>query len=657
MKAKILGFFCSLILLSASVKGQTVDGVLYTNFNNYYKWRGGAFDSTLLLPTIAASIGRRPGALRYNTSDSSVYSWTGSQWRKVSGTPIDTSSLSNRIDLRVKYSDTSNMLSPYLKEVDTLSLSNRINSKQNLISLTTTGTSGNATFNQSSGALNIPNYSTDTSSLSNRINERVKYTDTASMLTPYLRSNVAAATYATIAQNNAKVNISDTATMLSPYLRKVDTASLSNRINLKLNISDTTAMLQKTQLKRDTFAIATFTVGSGAAGDTAAFNTSMIAGSFYSEPNDTLVVTSYRTVVQGTSASVIPSIWFNDSINVTAGGTKLVNTPSAVTNNTTGVSVTPNNAKIPPNNYVFLKFDSVTTKPTYFNLTLFGYRNRVIQIPNLLLDDYSNSAAAYSLRKLDKDYTGNAIRVRRSNDNSEQDIGFVGNDLDTSSLKTFVGANSGFVTTWYDQSGNARNATQTTATWQPRIINAGTIERQGSRPTIFFDGSDDLLSGDGAASVASGEDKPFSILAVSSNSSTSGDKSIYTFANNTDDNPQILVLAHRNTQYRVFIRQTSSATPAINSFFSTINTNVQYLLFNISSGLSYTYYRNGISLISENYNTGDISLNTATIGARALNGISNFYSGNIQEVIYWPNDQSSNRTGIETNINSYFSIY
>ncbi len=50
MKAKIFGFFCSLILLSASVKGQTIDGVLYTNFNNYYKWRGGAFDSTLLIP-------------------------------------------------------------------------------------------------------------------------------------------------------------------------------------------------------------------------------------------------------------------------------------------------------------------------------------------------------------------------------------------------------------------------------------------------------------------------------------------------------------------------------------------------------------------------------------------------------------------------------
>ncbi len=40
-----------------------------------------------------------------------------------------------------------------------------------------------------------------------------------------------------------KLNISDTSSMLSPYLRKVDTASLSNRINTKLNISDTATML------------------------------------------------------------------------------------------------------------------------------------------------------------------------------------------------------------------------------------------------------------------------------------------------------------------------------------------------------------------------------------------------------------------------------
>jgi hypothetical protein len=42
---------------------------------------------------------------------------------------------------------------------------------------------------------------------------------------------------------NARVKYTDTSTMLSPYLRKADTTTLSNRINLKLNIADTATML------------------------------------------------------------------------------------------------------------------------------------------------------------------------------------------------------------------------------------------------------------------------------------------------------------------------------------------------------------------------------------------------------------------------------
>jgi len=59
----------------------------------------------------------------------------------------------------------------------------------------------------------------------------------------------------------------------------------------------------------------------------------------------------------------------------------------------------------------------------------------------LLLDLYPNAAVAYSLRKLRTAYSGNAIRVRRSSDNAEQDINFVGGDLDTQSLLDFVGYN------------------------------------------------------------------------------------------------------------------------------------------------------------------------------------------------------------------------
>ena len=103
---------------------------------------------------------------------------------------------------------------------------------------------------------------------------------------------------------------------------------------------------------------------------------------------------------------------------------------------------------------------------------------------SLLLDTYSGAAAAYSVRKLRSGYTGSAIRVRRLSDNTEQDIGFVGGELDTASLTTFCSGTNGFVTTWYDQSGNTRNATETTATKQPQIVSSGSVILENNKPTI-----------------------------------------------------------------------------------------------------------------------------------------------------------------------------
>lgn len=52
----------------------------------------------------------------------------------------------------------------------------------------------------------------------------------------------------------------------------------------------------------------------------------------------------------------------------------------------------------------------------------------------LLLNKYNNASAAYSLRRLDRNYAGNAVRVRRSYDDAESDIGFNGNELDETAL-------------------------------------------------------------------------------------------------------------------------------------------------------------------------------------------------------------------------------
>lgn len=106
----------------------------------------------------------------------------------------------------------------------------------------------------------------------------------------------------------------------------------------------------------------------------------------------------------------------------------------------------------------------------------------------------SADVAGSIARKLRSAYAGSAIRVRRSSDNTEQDIGFVSNELDTATLASFCSGTDGFVVTIYDQSGNARNWTQGTAASQPQIVSSGTIfTGANGKPECRFDGSNDRL--------------------------------------------------------------------------------------------------------------------------------------------------------------------
>jgi len=115
-------------------------------------------------------------------------------------------------------------------------------------------------------------------------------------------------------------------------------------------------------------------------------------------------------------------------------------------------------------------------------------------IGDLLLDLFPGAAVGYSLRQLRTAYFGAAIRVQRTSDNAEQDIGFLTNgDLDVDSLLTFVGASDGIVTIIYDQSTNGIDLDdQLTTSELPKIVIAGTLQTLNSLPSIFFDGIDDI---------------------------------------------------------------------------------------------------------------------------------------------------------------------
>jgi len=155
------------------------------------------------------------------------------------------------------------------------------------------------------------------------------------------------------------LNVTDTTTMLSPYLRS--------------NVAAATY-----QLILDTVPLAVFGAGSGAAGDTAAFSTSAVYGSFYNAGSDTLIITQMRAGVLGTSPSITTEVYWNDSLNITAGATILVSGGTSVTGTIGATNVTSfTNNKIPPNVWVFVRTSAVATKPTYFTLTLLGYKKRI----------------------------------------------------------------------------------------------------------------------------------------------------------------------------------------------------------------------------------------------------------------------------------------
>ena len=107
---------------------------------------------------------------------------------------------------------------------------------------------------------------------------------------------------------------------------------------------------------------------------------------------------------------------------------------------------------------------------------------------------FAIASVAYGLRRLSRFWTGAAIRVMRTSDDAELDIGFIGEDLDVVTLLAFVGLANGEVVIWYDQSGNGRHAVSTTAGLRPRIVVNGVLQTQNGKPEIRFDGVDDYLA-------------------------------------------------------------------------------------------------------------------------------------------------------------------
>ena len=106
----------------------------------------------------------------------------------------------------------------------------------------------------------------------------------------------------------------------------------------------------------------------------------------------------------------------------------------------------------------------------------------------LLLDNLPQFRIAVATKKLRTAYTGNCFQVRESGGSATNDFGFVNNVVDSAGYDAFCGANSGYLASWFDQSGSGNDLTQSTTTLQPLVVTSGAVELVDGNESVKFAG-------------------------------------------------------------------------------------------------------------------------------------------------------------------------
>lgn len=274
-----------------------------------------------------------------------------------------------------------------------------------------------------------------------------------------------------------------------------------------------------------------------------------------------------------------------------------------------------------------------------------------------LSGNYPNLVAAYSLRQVYSTYSGYAINVY--NGSTYADIGFVDQSLDLTALANHCGSNNGYIRYWYDQSSNSNTMSQSTFSAMPKIYDGATqsVVLENSRPAIQFDGNDDILQ---ASSVLI---------------SGTGGRSIFAVAKTTSTSPPSTIISLQSSSAQVNSGEHYAFTPEVairvngNEVFSnnpmTTQTVGSLHLPASSNVTDHEYYANGTQAFT--ISSSGTTINTKNEGQTEIGGWTysevqsswSYFSGVIQEIILYSSDQDGlgNRSPIEGNINTYYSIY
>lgn len=283
--------------------------------------------------------------------------------------------------------------------------------------------------------------------------------------------------------------------------------------------------------------------------------------------------------------------------------------------------------------------------------------------PNLFLNDFTAGVRAYSVRKLDKDYAGYAMKVRRGSDNVEADVAFDADGVisdtsliynatntnsspDGTNFNTWAG-NTAYLKTWYDQSGQGKDITQTNSSAQPLVKSSNNLVKLNNiQATSWLNGAEFLPFDNSSLDKGS-----ISIFTTAQHSNLSYGTNQWMWGFSTNSSNWFGHLLNNNVDSFYYGSQGSVSG-------NTANTSL--LVFQYLAGTS----TNGAVMFKNTGQAGNNkgNLETGSLTNLSTNGLGGWGSstykwvGHVQEFIVFNTDKNATRSNITSNIQTYFSV-
>lgn len=169
-----------------------------------------------------------------------------------------------------------------------------------------------------------------------------------------------------------------------------------------------------------------------------------------------------------------------------------------------------------------------------------------------LLDLIPNGIYAYSLSKVNKAYTGNAIEVYNHTTTATATIGYDGFNLDESTLSSFGGSDLVSVKTFYDQLGGP-SFVQATPSLQPIIMSGGNIMKVNNKPALYFNATTYMATSSSISTIS----QPVTYILVFKVDKTASKAVTYVILDNSGTTRHNVIYPTNINQWRSYVYNTS----------------------------------------------------------------------------------------------------